>query len=523
MIEVKIFGCYQLTYKPVIKDILLHIYGDSINYSDVIITIEDISDNGTRTIQSQRSLKEYVTRTVRIYENGVLKHIVGMSNTNYDEDKNNEFLLGKSIKNKNSYGELSYHANTYLVQGIPDIFNYYFANKSTSDLSFYLLDSGKSYVSNLFNIQTYRSLQTIGFRILNIEIVDFKEYNIRCHSSLNGNNLAYPSLNKFLNDIAYISSKNSGNTPSFMRCEEVEEENEETGSSFVVEKYIYTMKALSAQVYDSLIRCWCLNVLAEKEGVSIDFKIGKQYFAFNAEKRRVSDKLTQPVKDVLRNAGFNINFVTDQEFLNEQKKEDSAYLSHKRDNNPRNQGLFRNNIRKKGIPTVCSVCGEDNARILDAAHLWEVNQIRDASAKEVNEFIVKNNLSTIIDNNSEHYNELFFKKYSLTNSGDNGIWLCKNHHGLFDSNCFCFDSDDGKIVLRFKNADEAREFANTIMKDCCLDENVLTTETKAFLSKREAFFTANDRQSTLYFPHKEPEQFLAVAEEDQCSQYGQNK
>ena len=141
-IIVKIYSCYSLTYSRVYKDIVKRLYGSNVDFNNVKLEVEDISQNGTLSIQSQRSKSSYVTRTVRIYEGDKLSHIVGISNTNYDYDKNQEFILGKSIKKKNSFGGDGYHANTYLLQGINNIINYYFENvKQNVTLSFYLLDT----------------------------------------------------------------------------------------------------------------------------------------------------------------------------------------------------------------------------------------------------------------------------------------------------------------------------------------------------------------------------------------------
>ena len=53
----------------------------------------------------------------------------------------------------------------------------------------------------------------------------------------------------------------------------------------MTEKYTYIFKSLSAQQYDSLLKCWCLKVLADKEGTKIEFKLGKQYFDFSSDEK----------------------------------------------------------------------------------------------------------------------------------------------------------------------------------------------------------------------------------------------
>ena len=130
-----------------------------------------------------------------------------------------------------------------------------------------------------------------------------------------------------------------------------------------------------------------------------------------------------PIKKTFENAGIKIEYVTNDEFLKEKNLEENAYLSAKKRKDPRNQNLFRNNIRKKGVPTRCIVCGNDNPNVLKAAHLWEVSSIKNADSATVNKFIAVNNLNSLTDPTNIHKNELFYKKYCLTNSGDNGIWL----------------------------------------------------------------------------------------------------
>jgi hypothetical protein len=488
IVKVKIFSCYKKTYTPLINKIIKLIYNDqNVNYC---LEVLDISDNGKRNIQSQRSLTQYITRTVMVYENNVLVHIVGMSNTNYDLDKKFEFDNGKSIKTVDAYGKNDYHANTYLKQGINRIFQLYFDNKNTADLSFYLLDTDKNvnYPNNLYNTLSYRELETIGFKILNINEIDFTEYEDTCRSQVNANNLSFPSFSKYIKDIAYISKKNTGNTPSFLVCDELQTINEDGTYTYSTERYKYTFKALSAQGYDNLIRMWCMKVLADEEKTDIEFILGKQYFAYDQVEKRISDKLTGPIISLFKEAGIKIEYLTNEEFMDEVIKADSVYERYKLNNELRNQTLFRNNIRKKGIPVECAVCGEDNPVLLDAAHIWEVNAIKSASTQTINNFIRINELEELLNNESSHHSEIFFKKYSLVNSGENGIWLCKNHHKLFDENYYCFDSEDGKILLHFEDAADALEFANQIEYEK-LDNKVLTKATKAFLAQRQLVFT----------------------------------
>lgn len=487
-IKVIIYSCYELTYKQIYRDVVSRLYPD-ININNVKLEIEDISNNSTRSIQSQRSLNQYITRTLRIYEDGVLKHIVATSNTNFDLDKKREKELDPT--KKYVYGETAYHANTYLKQGCPAIFNYYFEQRRINpliDLSFYLLDIEQTYPHNLFNILSYRELQTIGFKVLNIDQIVFDKYTETGCKLNSSSNIAFSSFTKYMNDIALISKRNTGNIPSFLQCQEHLVQGNNDAESYYIDKYIYTFKALSAQGYDSLFRTWCMKVLADKEGTDIEFRLGKQYFHYDSEEKAVSDKLTGPIMQTFKYAGIELEYVTNDEFMIEKNLEENAYLSAKKRKDPRNQSLFRNNIRKKGIPTQCVICGNDNPTILKAAHLWEVSSIKNADANTINSFIQVNSLFDLIDQTNQHKNELFFKKYCLTNSGDNGIWLCGNHHDLFDQNYFYFESEMGTVVLHFQDEHQAAMFLAETVEDCRIPMQVLTRATKAFIAQRNICF-----------------------------------
>ena len=294
-----------------------------------------------------------------------------------------------------------------------------------------------------------------------------------------------------MNDIAIISKKNKGNIPSFLQYKEHLVQNADNSESYYTDKYIYTFKALSAQGYDSLFRTWCMKVLADREGTDIEFRLGKQFFNYDSDDLSVSDKLTGPILKTFDNAGVIINYVTNDEFLIEKNLEENAYISAKNRHDPRNQSLFRNNIRKKGIPTKCLICGNDNTTVLKAAHLWEVSSIKNASANVINNFLRLNNLFELIDMTNKHKNELFYKKYCLTNSGDNGVWLCANHHDLFDQNYFYFESEYGTVVLHFKDEKQAIGFRSELVENCRIPVEVFNKATKAFVAQRNICFGNN--------------------------------
>lgn len=485
-IKAKIYSCNKLTYKEIYIDAVIRAYlkdGITIDSSLIKQQIIDLSDGGTKEIQQQRAANGEHCRIIQVVEDGVLKYIIGVSNTNYDEDIRAERQI---TGRKNAYGKDNYHANTYMIQGINKIFTRYFDLKQeypNLKLYFYLLDTDKTYPHNKFNLFSYRELATLGFDILNIDKVNFKEFNeYGFRPNSNYTNIAYPSFNKLMNDKLAISARNSGNIPAYLQCVETEEAD----GTISTEKYIYKFKSLGAQSYDSGITMWALDVLAKREHKNLEFLLTLEHYGFrkNNSGVKITKDLTGPVKDLLSHVGISINYETDEEILQEHNRMLSAFEKAKKNNELRNQTLFRNNLRAKGIQTKCAICGCDIENILEAAHLWGVSQIKDESGKIINKVLQIHCMHDLIDLSNPYCNDMFYKRYVLANSGDNGVWLCSNHHGMFDSNLYCFDSKYGKVVIRARDYENIKAQLNIDEKIQYLTNDILTEKTKVFLDKR---------------------------------------
>lgn len=508
-IVARIFNANIETYKKIYIDAIKNAYkkdGVFINPNQIKLEIEEIP--GTTTIHSQRS-SDLHSRTIKVIENNQVRYIIGVSNTNYDEDTKKEKELQGEMYDK--YGGDQYHANTYLIQGINKIFNYYFDTKEINPnvkLYFYLLDIERSYPHNLFNLMIYRKLATLGFEILNIDKISFKEFEQLGFSLQEGiEDIGYISFNKFYNDLLFISKGNSSNVPSYLKCVDYDydiskEKDNDYNDDFVVndfskQLYIYTFKTLGAQQYDSLLTMWTLTVLAQKENKNLKFMFApeKYNFRLGQEIPKFTEGFTKPVNSLIERLGLDRNYETTDEILQQMDREKNQYETAKSRNILRNQELFKNNLRKKGIQTKCYLCGCEIENILEAAHLWGVADIRKTSHEEINNVLTKEYMKDLIDIDNSHHNEQFYKKYVLANSGDNGIWLCSNHHGLFDSNFYCFDSTDGKILFKLSATDEDKLFFKLITTNYKLPEEVLSNKTKTFLSKREELFEQKHRTS----------------------------
>ncbi len=504
-IKAKLFSSNWETYQKVYKDAIKRAYSkDGIKIAVDKIKVELEYMKG-ETIQAQRAPSSKHSRTISVYDGEELKYIIGLSNTGFDEDKRKE---AAEKRGKYIYGNDNYHSNSYLCQGINKIFELYYDQKEqypNVKLYFYLLDvDQKPYPDNLSNNLTYRELYTLGFEILNIDKITFHDFEQLGFSQENyKGNYGYTSFNKFANDIIYISAKNKGNVPAYLKCIDTEydidnqkdEEESESAAACIknstTQEYVYTFKTLGAQSYDNFLIMWTLHTLAQKENKKLKFLFAKEKFNFRLEQPPEEEKFTddfpESITRLFEKIKIDIQYETAEEVRQQYNREIGQYEKAKSKNIIRNQELFKNNIRKKGIQTKCHLCGCEVEEILEAAHLWGVSQIKNSNAAKINDIFKTECMKDLIDENNTHAKELFYKKYMLANSGDNGIWLCSNHHGLFDRNFYCFDSKNGKILLKTNCNENFVEFMKSATCDK-LPKEVLTDKTKMYLKERQNLF-----------------------------------
>lgn len=469
---------YKNFYKRAVKMAFLK---DNINVSFKDIHSELIEIPGN-TIQKQRHGNTPHSRTLRVYSDGQIKYVIGISNTNFDEDKRIE---AEETGSKYKYGVHNYHSNTYLNQGMNKIMDTYLDEKQVNDnvkLYFYLLDTDHSYASNFSNLLNYRKLATIGIDVLNIDDIKKSGWKDIEFDYKEGVDISYSSFNKFLNDMAFVSARNTGNIPAYVKCIEKEVEDKDGNITPLITKYIYVFKGLGAEAYDCFLTMWTLIVLAKKEKKNLEFLFApeKYNFRLGQEHPRFTQNIPSTVTNVFQRLGITVEYESTDEVLQELEREKNQYEQAKSKGNLRNQELFRNSLRAKGLQTKCYLCGCDVESILEAAHLWGVAEIKKATAHTINKAIKEPAMNGVIDQDSKYAEEIFYKRYMLANSGHNGVWLCSNHHGMFDKHHFVFDSEDGKLLVTTSDQNSIN-YLDATVKHNCLEASVLTPQTKTFL------------------------------------------
>ncbi len=107
----------------------------------------------------------------------------------------------------------------------------------------------------------------------------------------------------------------------------------------------------------------------------------------------------------------------------------------------------------------CALCGCEISEIIQGAHIWSVAQI---------------SRSQELDDDT---------KFNHAVSGHNGLWLCQNHHKLFDSNIILLDND-GFVRLKDNLVTDNVAFIRSTTFRSSVDARFLSAEFKDYLAKR---------------------------------------
>lgn len=107
----------------------------------------------------------------------------------------------------------------------------------------------------------------------------------------------------------------------------------------------------------------------------------------------------------------------------------------------------------------CALCGCEIPEIIQGAHIWGVSQIARTSG---------------LDDDT---------KFNHAINGHNGLWLCQNHHKLFDSNIILIDNDGYVRIKDSLVTDDVAFVRNTTFKSS-LDVRIMSDEFKEYLAKR---------------------------------------
>lgn len=168
------------------------------------------------------------------------------------------------------------------------------------------------------------------------------------------------------------------------------------------------------------------------------------------------NKLPKESRDVI--GALNAKIITSDIQLEQQRFEKSDSL--------RSPAYIFNLLAKLGNKK-CVLCGCEIPQIIQGAHIWPVSNIKKIANIDMNE------------------------KIKHATAGDNGLWLCNNHHKLFDSDIL-YIATDGVVKYKQEMQKPYEIFLKSITNNHRIDNAVLSGSFLYYLRKRNKNLDENE-------------------------------
>jgi len=196
-------------------------------------------------------------------------------------------------------------------------------------------------------------------------------------------------------------------------------------------------KTYGANKYETTILCFAISEIASTE-VEL-YQIGEGGLK----------ELPQTSKEAIKCLGVVRIFTSDKTFEIREFQENNSFRS------PR----YIYNLLEKLGDKKCAFCKCGIPEIIEGAHIWPVAEIKKDNHLTLNQ------------------------KLDLALDGENGLWLCHNHHKLLDINILRI-SEDGSIKYRTEINETASNFIRDITLNNRLRNELITNKFVKYLNKR---------------------------------------
>ena len=121
--------------------------------------------------------------------------------------------------------------------------------------------------------------------------------------------------------------------------------------------------------------------------------------------------------------------------------------------------LYTYNLLQRLGKKKCAMCDCSIPEIIQGAHIWSVSSIKKTA----------NTLSN---------------KLNYATDGNNGLWLCQNHHKLFDENIIRLDANGHISYEKAAQNSEISSYIKYITTISAIDKAILTPQFIDYLHKR---------------------------------------
>lgn len=244
--------------------------------------------------------------------------------------------------------------------------------------------------------------------------------------TISGQITAFNSIDDIIRTRKKNSKRNPGNNSTYIVKEAPHE-------------YVIYGKTYGANKYDTSLICYAISKLAQPKDHIILYEYNEK------------DLKELPIAslDVIRSMGHIEIINIDDEIERRELEENNSLRS------PR----FNAHLLDRLGDRHCVLCNCGIPEIIQGAHIWPVSDIKRTNSLSID------------------------KKLDYATDGENGLWMCQNHHKMFDSNIIIL-SDNGKVSYRDNLSSNDIDYINSITTVSTLPANLITQKYSMYINKR---------------------------------------
>lgn len=377
----------------------------------------------------QDSIKNSLTSEqldeISLYITGTKEYDVDFVDNNYKDDyvdatynKGRLLLLhNEGVVNYISISEMENDGRNSSVQSVPTAYNFYFKNdKSPKKLYYYFLHSMNKELTD-YHFFIYRLMSTIEFEFINAK------------QEIKDKIKPFSSIDEIMIARNILSRKNRGNNSTYINK---------------TAKHTYEIygKTYGANKYETTLMCYAISYLMDDSDEVILYEMVDNGLSELPKSCLDVIKTFDCIKDIPLNLTLEKRLITGANT----NLRSPRYIS----------ALFN----KLG-PKKCLLCECEVSELIEGAHIWEIQQIKNESSLSDDE------------------------KFKYATDGENGIWLCENHHKLFDEGIIKIEPS-GDIVIKNELNTNDLNYINSITTNSSIPQEVMTVKFIGYLAKRYA-------------------------------------
>lgn len=327
------------------------------------------------------------------------------------------YLHYEGIVNYISISECGNDGRNSSVQSVPTAYNYYFRNKrSLKRIYYYFLHNMGSELTE-YHFFIYRLMSTIEFEFINAK------------EEIKDKIKPFKSIDEIMITRNTLSKKNKSNNSTYI-------------NKVSHNKYEIYGKTYGANKYETALMCYAISYLMSECDEVLLYEMVDNGLSELPKSCLDVIKSLDCIKDIPLDISLEKKTVTDSKV----SLRSPRYIS----------ALFN----KLG-PKKCMFCECELPELIEGAHIWEVQQIKNDSSLSDDE------------------------KFNYAIDGENGIWLCENHHKLFDDGILTIDLV-GNVGFKNDLSVKDKTFVESITTYKKIPKEVMTSRFVGYLGKRYA-------------------------------------